>query len=396
MTERLYYTDAYLTDFESQVTNCTPALGRFEVSLAATAFYPTGGGQPHDLGSLGGAAVLEVIDRGEAGIVHIVDGPLDPGARVKGSIDWTRRFDHMQQHSGQHMLSAAFVSVGRAHTSSFHLGAGSCTIDLDRVVSSAEVAAAEDEANRVVWLDREVRVGFASADDAAARSLRKETAREGTLRLIEVPGFDVSACGGTHVGRTGVVGIIAITDWEKFKGGTRVEFLCGGRALTRIREWRDAFSATRRVLSVSPTGLAPAIERLQGENKALGRTVRDLQSQLAVHVAAELVTAGVRHNDGRIIVVQALEGWDATGLKTIASLAAASAGVCAAVFSTSKPTLVVVACSSDTKVDASAAVKVLLARFGGKGGGKPRLAQGGALSGDIAEMVGAAREVLGT
>ena len=396
MTERLYYTDSYLTEFESEVTTCTPADGRYEVALAATAFYPTGGGQPNDLGTLGGRAVLDVIDHEDAGIAHMVDGPLEPGARVKGVIDWPRRFDHMQQHSGQHTLSAAFESICHARTESFHLGATSSTIDLNKVLSPSEIAAAEDEANLIVWQDREVRLHFTSAEDAAALSLRKEPSREGTLRLIEVSDFDRSACGGTHVARTGVIGIIAITASEKFKGGTRVEFLCGGRALGRIREWRGVFSATSRVLSVLPSGLAAGIERLQGENKALGRTVREMQDQLAGHVANELVNEGAPASNGRVVVAKALDGWDAVGLKIIATAAAASPGVCAAVFSTTAPALVVVARSSDTGVDASAVVKALLTRFGGKGGGKPEMAQGGGLQGDVNEMVAAAREILGS
>lgn len=395
MTKRLYFTDAYLTDFEAQVIACAPAGDRFEVSLAETAFYPTGGGQPHDLGVLGERVVLDVIDRDEAGIVHIVDGPIETGATVKGVIDWSRRFDHMQQHSGQHILSAASESLAQARTESFHLGGASCTIDLNRVLSSQEIAAAEGEANRIVWQDREVRLRFTSADEAAALPLRKEPGREGVLRLIEVDGFDLSACGGTHVARTGVVGVIAITGWEKFKGGTRIEFLCGGRALGRLRQWRDVFSATSRVLSVLPGGLASAIERLQTENKTLGRTVRELQGQLAVHAAAELVSAGVSGPDGRVVVVSALEGWDASGLKAIATAAAASSGVCLAVFSASDPALVVVARAPDVNVDAGAVVRSLLARFGGKGGGKPELAQGGGLTGGRAEMIAAAQELLG-
>lgn len=395
MTERLYYTDSYLTEFESQVTACTPADGRFEVSLARTAFYPTGGGQPNDLGTLGGRAVLDVIDHEAAGILHVIDGPLEPGASVKGIIDWPRRLDHMQQHSGQHTLSAAFESICRARTESFHLGAASSTIDLDKVLSPEEIAAAEDEANRIVWEDREVRLHFTSAGDAASLSLRKEPSRAGTLRLIEVRDFDRSACGGTHVARTGVIGIIAIIGWEKFKGGTRVEFLCGGRALGRLREWRDVFSATSRVLSVLPSGLAAGIERLQGENKSLGKTVREMQEQLAGHVGNRLVNEGAPASNGRVVVAKALEGWDANGLKAIASAAVASPGVCAAVFSAASPALVVVARAQDAGIDAATVLKALLARFGGKGGGKPEMAQGGGLQGDVNEMVAAARELLG-
>jgi alanyl-tRNA synthetase len=392
-TERLYYNDSYLTEFESSVESCAPADRGFEVSLSATAFYPTGGGQPHDLGSLGGRNVLDVIDREEAGVAHIVDGPLEPGALVRGVIDWSRRFDHMQQHSGQHVLSAAFEAKAKARTESFHLGAASATIDLNRVLSADEIAAAEDEANRIVWQDREVTVRFESAEEAAS-SLRKESKREGTLRLIEVPDFDRSACGGTHVGRTGAIGVIAVVGFEKFKGGTRIEFLCGGRALRRVREWRDVFSATSRVLSVLPDSLAPAIERLQADNKAQGRLLRELQGQLAEHVAASLLAASPRGPNGRVVLVQAVDGWDAAGLKSLATAAAATPGVVVAVFSNSNPALVVVARASDTQADAAAVVKALLARFGGKGGGKPEMAQAGGLQGDVGEMVAAARDLL--
>ena len=396
MTERLYYQDSYLTEFESEVTACVPSADRFEVSLAATAFYPTGGGQPHDLGELGGRRVLDVVDREALGVGHVVDGALEPGARVRGVIDWGRRFDHMQQHSGQHLLSAAFESVCGARTESFHLGTATSTIDLNRALSAAEIAAAEDEVNRVVWLDREVRVCFAANEEGAALALRKESSRSGTLRLIEVPDFDRSACGGTHVSRTGAVGIVAATGFEKFKGGARVEFVCGSRALTRLREWRDVFAATSRVLSVMPKALPAALERLQADNKTLGKSLRDAQEQLAVHKARELVAAGSRGTDGRIIVAAALEGWEATGLKAVATAAAASSGVCIAVFSASKPALAVIARAADVKADASSVLKALITRFGGKGGGKPEFAQGGGLQEDPTTIVAAARDLLAT
>lgn len=394
MTERLYYKDAYLQEFESTVAACVETgEGRFEVRLAASAFYPTGGGQPNDLGTLGGRAVLDVIDHEAGGVGHVLDGPLEPGALVKGVIDWARRFDHMQQHTGQHMLSAAFEAACQARTLSFHLGKESCTIDLDRVLGADEIRRAEDEANRVVWQDREVCVLFAEASDVAS-TLRKESAREGTLRLIDVPGFDRSACGGTHVARTGVVGIISIVGFEKFKGGTRVEFLCGGRALGRLREWRDVFAATSRVLSVLPTALPEAVERLQAENKALGRIVREQQEKLAGHAAAELVASG-ETSGGRLIIVKALEGWDANGLKSLANAAAAThPGAAIALFSMPGPASAVVACASESGADAAAVLKALTARFGGKGGGRREFAQGGGLVGEGEALVSAARGLL--
>ncbi len=393
MTDRLYYTDAYLSEFDATVTACQPSGSRYAVTLSATAFYPTSGGQPHDLGRLAASAVLEVVDDDDGRLVHVVDQPLDVGVQVHGALDWTRRFDHMQQHTGQHVLSAAFETTCRARTESFHLGATSATIDLHRPVSPQEIAAAEDDANRVVWQDRDVRVRFVTADEAATLPLRKESGRTGTLRLVEVTGYDLSACGGTHVARTGGIGLISVTGWEKFKGGTRVEFRCGGRALAQLREWREALAATNRALSVTPAELAPAIERLQGENKALGRSVRTLQEQLAAHVATELVAGAPRIN-GRVIVAEALEGWEAGGLKAVAAAVAATPGACAAVFSTSQPALAVIARAADVPVDAAAVLKGLVGRFGGKGGGKPDLAQGGGLAGDLDAIVEAARTAL--
>jgi alanyl-tRNA synthetase len=299
----------------------------------------------------------------------------------------------MQQHTGQHVLSAAFETICKARTESFHLGAASATIDLGRQVSPQEIAAAEDDANRVVWQDREVRVRFVSAGEAATLPLRKESGRTGTLRLVDVTDYDLSACGGTHVARSGGIGVISVTGWEKFKGGTRVEFRCGVRALTQLREWRDALTATNRALSVSAVELAPAIERLQGENKTLARTVRTLQEQLAGHVAADLVTTAARVGD-RVVVAQALDGWDAPGLKAIAASIAATPGACAAVFSATSPALVVIARAADVPVDAGAVLKALVAQFGGKGGGKADLAQGGGLTGDINAIVEAAHAAL--
>lgn len=395
MTDRLYYTDAYRREFQATVASSAPAGERVAVTLSATAFYPTSGGQPHDRGTLGGRTVLDVVEDEASGhVVHLLDGPLEVGAAVHGAIDWRRRFDHMQQHTGQHVLSAAFEAIGKARTESFHLGAASATIDLHRAVSAAEIAAAEADANRVVWEDREVRVTFASADEAASKGLRKASDRTGTLRLIDVAEYDLSACGGTHVARTGGVGIIAVTAWEKFKGGTRVHFKCGARALGQLGEWRDAFAASGRVLSVSPAELAPAIERLQDENKTLGRTVRSLQSELAVHVAASFTAAAPRVN-GRIVVTEVLDGWDASGLKAVAAAVAATPGTCAAVFSSTQPALVVVARASDVAIDASSVLKALVERFGGKGGGKPDLAQGGGLVGEPQALAAAARELLG-
>ena len=394
MTNRLYYTEPYRTEFDATVVAVDSVGGRTHITLDHTAFYPTSGGQPFDTGTLGGAAVSDVIDREDGTIAHVTSGSLKVGEVVRGAIDWARRFDHMQQHTGQHVLSAAFDHLFGVRTESFHLGALSATIDLAREVGAAEVTKAEDEANRIVWEDRPVAIRFASAAEAAKMPLRKESIRTGPLRLIEVEDFDLSACGGTHVSRTGGIGVIAIGGWEKCRGGSRVEFLCGGRALSRFRLWRDSLAATQKFLSVAPEELAAAVERMQGESKSQQRALRGFQEKLAVHEAQALLAKALPSGD-QVVVVEALEGWDAQGLKTIAVAAAAEQpNAVIALFTTSTPALVVIARGAAATADAGAVLKGLVAKFGGKGGGKPDLAQGGGLIATSAELIGGARSLL--
>jgi alanyl-tRNA synthetase len=386
MTKRLYYTEPDRTEFDATVVAVDTVSGRTHVTLDQTAFYPTSGGQPFDTGTLGGGAVSEVIDREDGTIAHVVSGALKVGDVVQGAIDWSRRFDHMQQHTGQHVLSAAFDRLFGVRTESFHMGSASATIDLARDVSAAEVAKAEDDANRIVWEDRPVAIRFATAEEAATLPLRKESIRTGPLRLIDVEGFDLSACGGTHVSRTGAIGVIAIGGWEKFRGGSRVEFLCGGRALTRFRLWRDSLAAAQKFLSVAPEEMAAAIERMQGENKAQQRTLRGFQEKLATHEAHALLEKAGASGD-QVVVIEALEGWDAQGLKAIAVAAAAEKpNAVVVLFTTTTPALVVIARGSAATTDAVALLRRLVATFGGKGGGKPDLAQGGGLTGSAVQL----------
>jgi alanyl-tRNA synthetase len=393
VSTRLYYNEPSLTTFEATVTACEPQGDAFAVRLDRTAFYPSSGGQPFDTGTLGDARVTDVVDEDDD-VVHVVDRRLVVGAAVHGAVDWKRRFDHMQQHTGQHVLSAAYDRLFGVRTESFHLGGAAATIDLSREVTPAEIRLAEDEANRVVWEDRPVSIRFVTAEEAATLPLRKEPARAGALRLIEVEEFDLSACGGTHVARTGAIGMIATSAWERLRGGTRVEFLCGARALSRFREWRDALAAATRHLSVPPPDLAPAIERLQTDARQQQRTLRALQEQLAVHEARSLAARGERTARG-IAVAEALEGWDAAALKTLAVAATAEAPTAAvALFSRSTPAVVVVARGADSGVDAASVLKALIAKFGGKGGGKPELAQGGGLTADAGALVAEAKRLI--
>jgi alanyl-tRNA synthetase len=388
MTERLYYREPYRQTFDGTVVSVETVDGRSFVTLDQTVFYPTSGGQPNDTGTLGGAAVIDVIDREDGSIAHVVGGTLKTGEVVSGEIDWVRRFDHMQQHTGQHVLSAAFDRLFGVRTESFHMGQQSATIDLAREVTAAEAAKAEDDANRIVWEDRPVSIRFATAEEAAAMGMRKESLRTGTLRLIDVQDYDLSACGGTHVERTGAIGSIAIGGCEKLRGGSRVEFLCGNRVVQRFRLWRDALSAMQKHLSVPPIDMAPSIERMQEDSKALQRTIRGFQEKLAAHEASALLAKG--H-----VIVEAVEGWDAQGIKSIA-VAATSANPAAVVvlFTASTPAQVVIARGASAGVDAGALLKQLAAKFGGKGGGKPDLAQGGGLNAGGAELITAARSLI--
>jgi alanyl-tRNA synthetase len=388
MAERIYYSDCYATEFDATVLHTAPADGRQAVRLDRTAFYPTSGGQPFDTGTLGDARVVEVLDAEDGDVLHLVEGSLAVGSRVTGRVDWRRRFDHMQQHTGQHVLSAAFDALFGARTESFHLGADAATIDLGKELTPGQIERAEDDANRIVWEDHPVTIAFVDAADAAAMPLRKETARAGTLRLVDVDGYDLSACGGTHVARTGAIGIIAITGWERFKGGLRVGFACGGRALRAHRRLRDTAAASIRLLSVLPDELPAAIERVQADAKESKRTIRNLQLQLAGHQAEALAAA----SDGR--VVAALPGWDQAGLKAIASAVAARAGHVAALISAESPAAIVVARHPDAATNCASVLQQVIARFGGKGGGRPELAQGGGLQGDPEVIVDYLRELL--
>ncbi len=389
MTQRIYYSEPYRRSFDATVIAVESVAGHTEVILDQTAFYPTSGGQPFDTGTLGGAAVSEVVDREDGSIAHVISGTLRPGEVVTGEIDWARRFDHMQQHTGQHLLSAAFDRLLGVRTESFHMGQVSSTIDLAREVSAAEIAKAEDDANRIVWDDRVVAIRFATAEEAAAMPLRKESGRTGALRLIDVADYDLSACGGTHVERTGAIGIIAIGGWEKFKGGSRIEFLCGDRALQRFRVWRGALAAIQKHLSVPPIDMSSSIERLQEDAKFVQRTVRGFQEKLAIHEAQALLAKG------SIVIAEVLEGWDAQGLKAVAVAAtAAQPHAVIALFTATSPAQVVVARGAGSPVDAAALLKQLTAKFGGKGGGKADLAQGGGLSAPVSELVAYAKELL--
>jgi alanyl-tRNA synthetase len=392
MTERLYYHDPYLREFDAVIVETTSHEGRAAVVLDRTAFYPTSGGQPFDLGTLSGAQVQDVVDAEDGRILHVVDRVPDAAA-VTGRIDWTRRFDHMQQHTGQHVLSAAFDRLLDARTDSFHLGADYSTIDLARELTPAEIAQGEEEANRIVWEDRPVSIRFAGPDEIATLPLRKEPKREGTLRLIDVRDFDLSACGGTHVARTGAIGIIAVAASERLRGGSRLTFLCGRRALAGYRSLRDTVARSVRALSVLPADLPAGIERLQSDGRELRRQLKDFQTKLAAQEADALADGAVVTGDVRLVAAS-LAGWDAAGLKLIAARIVERPGYVAVLIGEPAPAAIVVARSAGLPHDAGALLRDLVQRHGGKGGGRPELAQGGGIAAAASAVLNSARALL--
>jgi alanyl-tRNA synthetase len=390
-SERLYYTDAYLIEFDAVVRDVLKQDDRWKVTLDRTAFYPTSGGQPYDTGTLGDAHVLDVVDEEDGTVSHLVDRELEINSRVRGHVDWVRRFDHMQQHTGQHLLSAAFEREAGAKTVSFHLGTSSATIDLDRELPADLISRVEEAANTVLWEDREVCVNFVTANEAAKLPLRKDPARSGELRIIEIKEYDLSACGGTHVRRTGAIGMIAIAGAERFKGGMRVEFVCGRRALETYRALKQSIGAGVRLLSVLPGELPGAIERLQSAGRTQQKAQEVLYDRLAVHEAGTLLSAGEKLG-AATMVAAVVSGWDANGLKKLALRITAGRGVAAVLIADESPSLVVVSRSSDLTLDPGAVLGKLIDRFGGRGGGKGSMAQGGGLTGNAQEILTFARE----
>ena len=297
-TERLYYTDCYLREFEARVVKIDPGPKGFRVYLDRSAFYPESGGQPKDLGTLGGIPLVEVVEEGEA-IAHVL-AQKPEGEVLQGEVDWERRFDHMQQHTGQHVLSAAFEKTGSYKTVSFHLGAETSSIDLDSDrLGRRQIEEAEELANRVVFEDREVRTFFRSAAEAGAMDLRKPTERKGDVRLVEVKDFDLSACGGTHVRTTGAIGLILVRKVERMKGQTRVEFLCGGRALKAAREDFRRLSEAAQSLSAGLEGVPARIRRLSEELRAAFRAQEKLVERVATYRAREFREAAPEKAAGR-------------------------------------------------------------------------------------------------
>jgi len=378
-TRRLYYDDSYQRDFDAQVLSCEPeALGAtpaWRVVLDCTALYPTSGGQPHDLGKLGDANVLDVRDEGED-IVHVVDRELPLGS-VHGCVDWGRRFDHMQQHTGQHLLSAMFQERYGRPTVSFHLGSDLCTIDLRGPEPTEEILeGAERASNQVISEDRPINVRYGTAEQFAEMGVRKEVQRDGILRAIEIEGADVQPCGGTHVKSTAQIGIVLVRDCTKMRQDWRVEFVCGRRAARVSRHDFQLLHRAAQELGCAAEDVPAAVQRAITVRDQNFKNMRAFLQRVAEADAAATLQSAKTGENGLLVIARTFDetiqpeyvNHFATQLakteKTIALLGRFACGH------------LIFAQHASAGLDVNALLKQVLAQFGGKGGGTRDFARG--------------------
>lgn len=394
MTDHLYYHNSFLYNFEAQVHSVveTP---RPALVLDRTAFYPTSGGQIHDTGAIiagaegtdsaasgGKATVVDVVEAEGGHIVHYLDAPLKdvkPGTKIRGEINPARRRDHMQQHSAQHVLSAAFLRLFHMPTVSFHMADDYSSIDLDTAaLSTDQVEAAEKLANEIVLENRSVDIRFATHDEAAQMGLRKlPPANREKLRLIEIEDFDLSACGGTHVNRTGQIGSILLRKTEKVRQGFRVEFVAGQRAVAIARRDFSALTQAAALFSAQiyevPQQAQKSLDAIRSIRKQLEQSIEDLADSQAKALLAENP-----ENQGCRVIVQILEARELSFLKLLAQkLTRQYSNVVALLASKSPHPAIVFSQSAGGSNDMNALLKETVAKLGGKGGGSEDLAQGG-------------------
>ena len=384
-TERLYYNDSRLLEFDARVVDLSERDdGAVAVTLDRTAFYPTGGGQPNDTGTLGEARVVDCIDAESEGVLHVIQGSVPQiGDAVHGRIDWLRRLDHMQQHTGQHLLSAAFVKEFAAPTHSFRVLEHECEIDVALEDPTDErIEQAVNLANQIIWECRPIQVRHVTSEEAASLPLRKEPAREGELRVIEIDNFDLTPCGGTHAKSTGEVGIIAVRSWERAKGLTRIQFMAGIRVLNDYRKANNTALEIASLFSAGREDSPPLVAKSLETNKRLMRRVRELD-EVACRVEAEQILKEFTSEAGYcppdpIIVARVFDDRDAESLKHLALALIAHPNVVAILGSRDGDAArLMFARSADAPWDMNALLRTACELVDGRGGGKTDLAQGG-------------------
>lgn len=404
MTERLYYADPYLCQFEATVTETLSWHGQPAVVLSCSAFYPIGGGQPHDTGWLQGVPVLDVVEReADKAVVHVLEKALpDPGPGqdvprrgildgiVAGKVDWSRRFDHMQQHTGQHILSQAAEQLLDAATVGFHLGKEASTVDLDRApLSAKQLDQLEAEANRIIFENRPVVARFVSQAELANLPLRKLPRVSGPVHIVEITNFDWSPCGGTHVRATGEVGLIKIVRAERRGDETRVEFLCGSRALADYGIKNRLLLHLAGHLSVGYWELGEAVERLEKEARTQRKAARMAQEQFLDLEARLMVAQAEQHTipGGEFLLIsRTLQDRELADCKHLALKMANEHGCVALLGLTGNKGHLVFAAPPDSAYDMRPILRQACAVIGGGGGGRPHLAQGGGSAGDVVSI----------
>ena len=362
---KLYYADSHLKEFSATVTGCTETKGGWAVTLDATAFYPTGGGQNCDLGILGGANVLDVREQAEE-IIHLCDAPLQIGSTVKGAIDWERRFDHMQQHSGEHLVMGQVYQKFGYHNVGFHMGTGLVTIDLDGPVSWEDLLEIESNVNRIIWENRPVKTWYPSAEELPAVNYRSKKALPWPVRIVEFSGADVCACCGTHVKFTGEIGMVKFVSCIKFKEGVRIEMASGKRAMELFR---NIFEQNRQV---SQTFSAKILE-----TGAAAKKFNELLNQekyRATGLQRKLFAAIAAGYAGKAQAVHFEEGLNPGSVRELADAIAEKAQT-AIVYSGTDDAGYSICIISKT-ADTRELGKAVNAALNGRGGGKPGAFQG--------------------
>jgi len=397
LTDRLYYHDSFLREFDATVISCTPEGPRWKVTLNKTAFYPTSGGQPHDMGTLGNAQVVEVVDVPHAVAGPDVSTPSDPqhvvhyttaevpAGPVHGQIDWPRRIDHMQQHTAQHLLSAAFIELFGFETVSFHLGKEISTIDLRAPsVVPRQLEEAERRTNEIIFEDRPVAIRFGTAEELAESGIRKKVEREGILRAIEIDGFDRQPCGGTHLARTGQAGLILLRKLERSRAHWRIEFVAGYRALAAARTDYATLTQAATLLSCAladvPAGITKNIEDRRANSTAVKRLeerLADLEARelLQQHQQASSSAAGTGQVAKPQLIVATPPDATPAYLALLAAKLTAEKNVIALLLSRESGH-VVAARSANLPQDIGTILRESLKEFSGKGGGAKHFAQG--------------------
>lgn len=370
-TERLYREDPYLLEFDARIARRLEHDGRPAVILDRSAFYPESGGQPWDTGTLGGVPVVAVVDQ-DGELLHVLASPLAAEA-VAGRVDAERRRDHREQHHGQHLLSRAFEDVAQAATVSFHLGADEVTIDLDREVSDGHLRAAEDLTNRTIWSARPVTVRVVSQAEARRLGLHPPEDAGDAVRLVEAEGFDLQPCGGTHPRSTSEVGIVVVLGRERHKGGSRIRFVCGQRAVAAFRTRNGALDRLTSLFSTSIEALPEAAQRVLDGRSAAEKRVRELLLQSLDAEAQRLLSS---HDEVPAVVAAVYDGWDAETLRGLAQRLVTARPCVALLGSRSDKAYLTFAQSEGLPHDVPALLKTALAGLGGRGGGKGNLAQG--------------------